>query len=76
MLGTNREMLEVLEFLGPVRVVDRQPGVVEVETRLTPHGLAPALRQMLRDAAAGPYVQPPGRDRTTAPPRTAAGQTS
>ena len=31
MLATNREMMDVLKRLGPVRIVDREAGTVEVE---------------------------------------------
>lgn len=51
-LASNREMLELLGTLGPVRVVDHQPGTVEVEMSLRDDGLSPALRGLLRLAAA------------------------
>jgi GNAT superfamily N-acetyltransferase len=49
LLASNDEMMELLESLGPVRVVDRQAGTVEVETPLpTEGGLSPEIRRLLR----------------------------
>jgi GNAT superfamily N-acetyltransferase len=48
MLASNEEMLELLEGLGPVRIVDREAGTVEVETPLPAEGLSPELRRLLR----------------------------
>jgi GNAT superfamily N-acetyltransferase len=50
-LATNREMLELLETLGPVRVVDREAGTVEVEAPLPVGPLPPELRRLLRLSA-------------------------
>jgi GNAT superfamily N-acetyltransferase len=50
-LATNREMLELLETLGPVRVVDREAGTVEVEAPLPAGPLSPELRRLLRLSA-------------------------
>jgi len=50
-LAPNREMLELLESLGPVRVVDREAGTVEVEAPLPARGLPPELRELLRLSA-------------------------
>ena len=36
LLAENREMLELLETIGPGRVVDRQSGTVEIEAELAP----------------------------------------
>ena len=47
-LATNTDMLELLERLGPVRVVDRELGTVEVETELPPTGLSHQLRELLK----------------------------
>jgi len=54
LLAENREMLELLEGLGPVRVVDRQSGTVEVEAELAPEGAGPALHGVLGASARGP----------------------
>ena len=47
-LASNTDILEVLERLGPVRVVDRERGTVEVETTLPPTGLSHQLRELLK----------------------------
>lgn len=51
MLASNQQMMEVLEGLGPVHVVDRDAGTVQIETPLPAIGLAPALKKLLRIAA-------------------------
>jgi GNAT superfamily N-acetyltransferase len=48
MLAANDDMRELLERLGPVRVVDRELGTVEVEAELPEDGLSPQLRAWLR----------------------------
>jgi RimJ/RimL family protein N-acetyltransferase len=54
-LAENREMIELLERLGPVREVDRRPGTVEVAVDIPPaeEGIGAKLAQLLRAAAAG-----------------------
>ena len=51
MLASNREMMDLLEALGPVRVVDREVGTVEIEMPIPEVGLSPVLKQLLRVAA-------------------------
>ena len=51
MLASNQQMMEVLEGLGPVEVVDRDAGTVQLEIPIPDTGLAPALRKLLRIAA-------------------------
>jgi GNAT superfamily N-acetyltransferase len=51
LLAENRDMLELLEGLGPVRVVDRQRGTVEIEAELPPSGAGSAFRAVLGHAA-------------------------
>jgi GNAT superfamily N-acetyltransferase len=51
MLASNQQMMEVLEGLGPVEVVDRDAGTVQLEVPIPDTGLAPALRKLLRIAA-------------------------
>ncbi len=51
LLATNAEMLDLLERLGPVRIVDRERGTVEVEVEIPDVGLSPGLRKLLRIAA-------------------------
>jgi GNAT superfamily N-acetyltransferase len=50
-LAGNHEMIDVLKSLGPVRIVDRDPGTVEIEMPIPAVGLSPALRKLLRIAA-------------------------
>ena len=51
MLASNQEMMEVLNSLGPVRIVDRDAGTVEIEMSIPAVGLSPALSKLLRIAA-------------------------
>jgi GNAT superfamily N-acetyltransferase len=51
LLAENRDMLELLEGFGPIRVVDRQRGTVEIEAELPPSGAGPAFRGLLGHAA-------------------------
>jgi GNAT superfamily N-acetyltransferase len=55
MLATNREMLELLEDLGPVRILERSAGTVEVELTLPRRGTGAHLRELLRGSASGRY---------------------
>jgi GNAT superfamily N-acetyltransferase len=48
MLASNDEMMELLQSLGPVRVIDREAGTVEVEAPLPAGGLSPELRNLLK----------------------------
>jgi GNAT superfamily N-acetyltransferase len=50
-LAGNRVMMDVLTSLGPVRIVDREPGTVEIEMPIPAVGLSPALTKLLRIAA-------------------------
>jgi GNAT superfamily N-acetyltransferase len=50
-LASNQEMMELLNSLGPVRIVDRDPGTVEIEMPVPAVGLSPALSKLLRIAA-------------------------
>lgn len=51
LLAENREMLDLLESLGPVRVVDTHTGTLEVAADLPEKGVGPELKQGLRMAA-------------------------
>ena len=51
MLASNHEMMDVLKSLGPVRIVDRDAGTVEIEMPIPAVGLSPALSKLLRIAA-------------------------
>ena len=51
MLASNHEMMDLLEALGPVRIVDREAGTVEIEMPNPEVGLSPVLKQLLRVAA-------------------------
>jgi hypothetical protein len=66
LLATNEEMLDLLERLGPVRVIDRECGTVEVEVPIPEVGLSPALRKLLRIAASTPTPSAPRDQRPTA----------
>lgn len=68
-LAGNRELLELLESLGPARVVDRQFGTVEIESELPRKGAGRHLHGVLRASArrwqragrpAAPPTEPPG----------------
>jgi GNAT superfamily N-acetyltransferase len=59
MLATNQQMMEVLAGLGPVHIVERDTGTVQIETPIPDTGLAPALKKLLQIAA---------RDRAGLPP--------
>jgi hypothetical protein len=58
MLAANREMMEVIKALGPVRIVDRESGTVEVEMPIPDVGLSPALKKLLGVAARHKVVVP------------------
>ena len=59
LLATNEEMLELLESLGPVRVLDRELGTIEVEAELPAEGLSPQLRELLRAGRRAVSASPP-----------------
>jgi len=44
-------MLEVLEAIGPLHVVDRLSGTIEIEAELPPSGAGAHLRELLGQAA-------------------------
>jgi GNAT superfamily N-acetyltransferase len=58
MLATNEEMMAVFQGLGPVQVVDRETGTVEIEMPMPELGLAPALKKLLRIAARSDNAAP------------------
>jgi GNAT superfamily N-acetyltransferase len=58
MLASNQEMMDVLEHLGPVRIVDRDAGTVEIEMPIPAVGLSPALSKLLRIAARNDVAVP------------------
>lgn len=66
MLASNQEMMQVLEALGPVRVVDREVGTVEIEMPIPEVGLSPTLKKLLAVAARNNVVVPL-EDRNGAP---------
>jgi GNAT superfamily N-acetyltransferase len=55
MLETNREMLGLLEDLGPVRILERASGTIELEITLPRRGPGAHLRELLRGSASGRY---------------------
>ncbi len=64
-------MLDLLKRLGPVRIVDRAYGTVEIEVRMPPAGAPPALAELLRVTARHNVVVP----RALEPPRQALAET-
>jgi GNAT superfamily N-acetyltransferase len=58
MLASNQEMMDVLTALGPVSIVDREVGTVEIEMPIPEVGLSPALTKLLRLAARNDVVVP------------------
>ncbi len=66
MLASNQEMMQVLEALGPVQVVDREVGTVEIEMPIPEVGLSPTLKKLLGVAARNNVVVPL-EDRNGAP---------
>jgi GNAT superfamily N-acetyltransferase len=72
LLAENRRMLNLLEALGPVHVVDRQSGTVEIEAELPPTGAGRELHGVLGASARGPVglaVRQPG-EAEQLPPET------
>jgi GNAT superfamily N-acetyltransferase len=51
MLAHNREMMDLFRHLGPVQIVDRDAGAVEIEVPIPATGVAPELSELLRLAA-------------------------
>ena len=51
LLAENREMLDLFDALGPVRVVDRREGTIEIVAEIPPEGTGIDLREALRVAA-------------------------
>lgn len=77
MLATNKEMMELLRRLGPVRIIDRELGTIEIEVPIPATGLAPALRELVRISARSDVVMPPpDRDRLRRLPGTGSAQGS
>ncbi|MGZ8688599.1 MAG: N-acetyltransferase family protein [Gaiellaceae bacterium] len=68
MLARNQEMMDLFQRLGPVQVVDRDAGAVEIEVAIPDAGVAPELRELLRLAAkddvAVPVTRRDGRQTT------------
>ncbi len=51
LLATNDEMLDLLKRLDRVRVIDREPGRVEIEVPIPELGLGPTLKKLLQIVA-------------------------
>jgi hypothetical protein len=58
LLATNTEMIDIMEGLGPVRVVHRGPGILEIELPLPEDGIEGPLHDLLRWSASGGEVHP------------------
>jgi GNAT superfamily N-acetyltransferase len=67
MLARNREMMDLFHHLGPVQIVDREAGTVEIEVAIAAAGVAPELKELLRLAAEHDIAAPVGHreDRET-----------
>jgi GNAT superfamily N-acetyltransferase len=61
MLVGNKQMMDLLQRLGAVRVVDHAAGAVEVEVHLPAIGVSPELRKLIRLAAASEMAIPIGQ---------------
>jgi hypothetical protein len=72
MLASNEDMMDLLEALGPVRVVDREAGTVEVEAPLPDGELSPGLRNLLKLSAETDTAVPLASRPLGAPPRSPA----
>lgn len=59
-LATNRKMLDVLAALGPIRIVDRAAGTVELEMPIPKVGLPGTLRKLLHVCSQFSSSEPPG----------------
>jgi GNAT superfamily N-acetyltransferase len=69
MLATNQEMMDVLEVLGPVRIIDREVGTVEVEIPISEVGLSSVLKRLLHLTGRQDVVVPLEDRRSTGSPR-------
>jgi len=67
LLADNRDMLDLLEGLGPVRVVDRRQGTIEVEAELPAEGAGAELQGVMRACARGEVA---AAQRSSTPPST------
>src|SRR5579862_9783510 len=63
MLAANKEMMDLLQELDPLRIVGRELGTVEIEVPIPAIGLAPALRKVIRIAAQHDVALPVTHDR-------------
>lgn len=55
MLADNRDMLDLFENLGPVQILERTSGTIELEITLPSRGAGPHLSELLRGSASGRY---------------------
>ena len=71
MLASNDDMMQLLESLGPVRVLDREAGTVEIESPIPAGGLSPEIRNLLKLSAetdtAVPLISRPSTARLVEP---------
>jgi hypothetical protein len=58
MLATNQEMMDLLEALGPLRIIDHEAGTVEIEMPNPKVGLSPVLKKLLKVAAGTDHAAP------------------
>jgi GNAT superfamily N-acetyltransferase len=57
-LAANKEIMDLLQELDPVRIVDRELGTMQIEVPIPPTGLAPALSKLIRIAARNDVAVP------------------
>ena len=58
MLATNDEMLDLFKAIGPIHIVDRELGTIEIEMPIPGVGLSPVLKKLLHVAARDKVVLP------------------
>ena len=61
MLAINREMLDLFEDLGPIRIAKRASGITELEITLPRRDAGPHLSELMRGSASGRYKVTPTR---------------
>ena len=58
LLATNQEMMDVFRALGPVRIVDHEIGIVEIEMPIPTIGVPAALRKLVQVSARREIIVP------------------
>lgn len=82
MLACNQETMDLFQHLGPVQILDREAGTVEIEVAIPTAGVAPELGELLGLAAStmsrclprvAPAVEPPSEGTSDAAQRRLLG---